>query len=183
MEDRQIIDLFWKRDEKAVEMTRAAYGFRLESLARRILDSREDAEEILQDTLFRLWKNIPPARPVSLAAYASVICRNLALNRLEKRRSQKRNAQMIELTKELEESIPGSSVEAVVEENELARLLSEALRTLSKEDQWIFVHRYVYFESVRELAEQCDCSSGVIRRRLLKIQEAIRKKLNQQLWS
>ena len=179
MDDKQILDLFWKRKEEAIAETDQKYGSRLSALARRILDSKEDAEEVLQDTLFRLWENIPPARPLSLGAYASVICRNFALSRLEVQKAKKRSARIVELTAELEAAIPGASVEAVVEERELAGRLSAAVRTLEKNDQWVFVHRYIYCESLREMADQCGCRTGVIRRSLIRIREALRRQLRE----
>lgn len=50
MEDANIIALFFERNEQAVQETDAAYGRKLYALSNRILNSRQDAEESVNDT-------------------------------------------------------------------------------------------------------------------------------------
>lgn len=54
MEDEQIIALYFSRDDRAIRETEAAYGGRLLTLSRRILNSREDALEKFLRGLERL---------------------------------------------------------------------------------------------------------------------------------
>ena len=63
MEDQAIIALFWERDQEAIRQTEARYGKRLLRLSCSILDSREDAEESVNDTYWKAWDTIPPQRP------------------------------------------------------------------------------------------------------------------------
>ena len=66
MEDRIIINLFWQRDQSAIEETDNKYGETCRYIARSILTSREDAEECVDDTYMAVWDSIPPQRPVHL---------------------------------------------------------------------------------------------------------------------
>ena len=50
VEDDKIIDLFWTRDQTAIEETGIKYGSRLQRLAMKILYSREDAERSEEHT-------------------------------------------------------------------------------------------------------------------------------------
>lgn len=50
MDDAKIIDLFWARNEEAIQETDKAYGRNLHVLANKILNNREDAEESVSDT-------------------------------------------------------------------------------------------------------------------------------------
>ena len=50
MDDSGIIELYFRRAETAIEETARKYGTYLNSVAYRILNSREDAEEIVGDT-------------------------------------------------------------------------------------------------------------------------------------
>lgn len=92
MEDLQIVNLYWKRDERAIQETERKYGGYCYSIALNILSDNEDAEECVNDTYHQTWKSIPPNRPKSLKAWLGKICRNLALNLWNKNHAQKRYA-------------------------------------------------------------------------------------------
>lgn len=61
--DDEIIELYWKRDPKAIEETQTHYGEKLGRLSFGILENREDAQECVNDTYLRTWNSIPPTRP------------------------------------------------------------------------------------------------------------------------
>ena len=90
MEDSGIIALYWQRDQRAISETDSKYGLFCRSLAQRILSSREDAEECVNDTWHRAWNTMPPERPRSLRAYLARIARNLSIDRWRKQSAQKR---------------------------------------------------------------------------------------------
>ena len=98
MEGEQIIALYFSRDDRAIRETEAAYGGRLLTLSWRILNSREDAQECVNDTYWQTWNSIPPERPGILYAFLAAICRHLSLNRLDWRSAAKRSGCMVELT-------------------------------------------------------------------------------------
>ena len=47
--DDEIIELYWKRDPKAIEETQTHYGEKLGRLSFGILENREDAQECVND--------------------------------------------------------------------------------------------------------------------------------------
>ena len=63
MDDLQIIQLYWDRDPEAIAQTHQKYGPYCFTLAHRILASREDAEECVNDTWLHAWNGMPPHRP------------------------------------------------------------------------------------------------------------------------
>ena len=79
MDDTQIIDLYWDRDQGAITATAGKYGSFLHALSWNILRSHHDAEECVNDTYFRAWNAIPPERPSALRAWLGRITRNLSL--------------------------------------------------------------------------------------------------------
>lgn len=83
MEDSQIIALFWAREEEAIAQTHAAYGRKLFCLSERILGSRQDAEESVNDTYLKVWNLIPPQKPRFFYAFLASICRHLSFHRLD----------------------------------------------------------------------------------------------------
>ena len=81
MDDKNIVALYWERSEDAIVETEKKYGGFCRRIAINILNSEQDAEECVNDTLRGAWESIPPKRPEKLAAYLGKITRNIALNR------------------------------------------------------------------------------------------------------
>ncbi len=152
MDDRDIIKLFWERDEKAISLTAEKYGKLLGTITYNILASKEDAEECVNDTYIKLWNTIPPTRPARLSAFASKIARNLALDRY-RRKSKEHNFANVKLAfEELEPCLSESGGIDIADEIALRDAVNGFLATLSKKARTIFVRRYWYFSSVREIA-------------------------------
>ena len=107
MNDEQIIQLFFTRNEDAIRQTDDRYGAKLTRLSENIVGSREDAQECVNDTYFKAWDTIPPTKPVHFFAYLAKICRHLAFDRLDWNNAAKRKAEVVALTQEMEECIPG----------------------------------------------------------------------------
>lgn len=114
MEDEKIVELLWNRDEQGLSELKNKYERNLQSLSQKIV-SEEDAMECVNDTYIAVWNSIPPKRPQFLRAYIMKICRNLSYNKLEWYGAAKRNAQVIELSKELEQCIPSADISMVIE--------------------------------------------------------------------
>ncbi len=83
MEDANIIDLYWKRDEKAIRETQRRYKPYCSRIAWRMLENHQDVQECLNDTWLGAWNTMPPHRPSCLRTFLGKITRNLALKRLE----------------------------------------------------------------------------------------------------
>ena len=142
MADTEIMELFWARNEDAIKETDAVYGRKLNTLAKNILQSREDAEESVSDTYMETWKTIPPHRPKYFFAFLASICRHLSLNRLDWNKAAKRKAEVVSLTEEMELCIPDTSHERVMQGKELGRILDAFLESLPKDSRMIFLRRY-----------------------------------------
>ena len=111
MEDREIVQLFWKRSEAAIKETEIKYGAKLHRLAMKILNSRLDAEESVNDTFLETWNTIPPKKPDYFFAYIAKICRYLSFGKLDWKNAKKRSAELVSLTSEMELCIPDPSSE------------------------------------------------------------------------
>ena len=167
MDDDRIIELFWNREESAIEHAAVKYGTYCQTIAMNVLSNHEDAEECVNDTWLRVWNAIPPERPTVFHAWLGKITLRLALNRWQKNHSQKRFAGLEELLSELEECIPsGQSMEQQIAANEIARVINRWLDTLSREDRVIFVRRYWHGDAVKKLALERGVSPGKMAKRL-----------------
>ena len=165
MEDNRIVELYWERDEAAIEQSSAKYGRYCRSIAYNILYNDEDVEECVNDTWMRAWGSIPPARPVSLRAFLGKITRNLALDRYDAARAQKRGGgEFCAVLDELSEYIPdtGSGYESV-EDIEIEEILNSFLESLSPERRKVFMRRYWYMDSIKEIAEFYEISESKVK--------------------
>ncbi len=172
MEDEEILTLLWERKEEALSVLEQKYGMRLKKLAGRMV-SEEDAEECINDTYLAVWNSVPPKRPEYLFAYMAKICRNLALNKIEWDRSAKRNAVVVELSAELLECIPDNAL--ADDKTELRDLLVTFLEKQPEEKRKLFLRRYWYGESVKELAEAFGYKESKVKSMLFR--------LRKQLWN
>jgi len=180
MEDRAIIELYWKRDETAIRETDAAYGDRLQELSRHILDSREDARECVNDTYLKTWETIPPQRPNFFFAFLSKICRYISFGRLDWNNAAKRRADLVALTEELERCIPDRRVQDQLEARELGRILSAFVSTLPKDSRLIFLRRYWHLDTTEEIAKKYGFSVSKVKTQLHRTRAKLHAYLEQE---
>ena len=166
MEDSKILELYFARNEDAIRHTDDTYGRRLYHLADSIVKNGQDAEESVSDTYMQAWNTIPPQRPRHFFAYLAKICRNFALKKLDWKKAAKRNAEVVSLTEEMEMCIPDQSRDRELEARELGMLLDRFLRTLTPENQMIFLRRYWYVDTIAEIAARYGISESAVQMRL-----------------
>ena len=178
MDDRKIIELFFARDEKALRESETSYGRYCRAIAKNILASDEDADEVFNDTLLRAWNTIPPEEPKSLKVYLGTIARNLSLDRYRKMTAEKRGGCEVSLClEEVEEFLADMSEE--YESGELSRLLNDFLHSLPERECDIFVRRYFYCDSTSDIARRFALKEAnvlvILSRTRKKLKEALRK--------
>lgn len=182
MEDKQIIELYWNRLEKAIEETSQKYGRFCHYIANNILKNREDSDECVNDTYLRAWNAIPPERPESLRAFLAKITRNLALNKWEKNHAQKREKDTVSLAlEELSECVPSTdSVESVAEQMLLTDTLNMFLASLESQPRKIFMARYFYFASIKEIASEYNIGESKVKMTLLRTRDKLKQLLEKE---
>lgn len=166
MEDMKIIELFFKRNPDAISETDRSYGRKLHTLANNILRCHEDAEESVSDTYLKAWETIPPKRPAHFFAYLGTICRHFAFGKLDWKNAEKRQAEVIALTEEMQRCIPDDSQERKMEGKEIGRAINAFLATLTMESRLIFLRRYWYCETIAEIAQRYEISESKVKTRL-----------------
>ena len=175
MDDKKIIDLYFARDEQAIAETQTKYGRLLLSVAMNILHSSPDSEECESDTYLRAWNAIPPTIPEILSAYLAKITRNLALNRL---RDGRRRLEAELVYEEIAEAIPDVSGDPC-EDIELRDALNDFLANLDKTRRRMFVSRYFYMRSIREISREMGVSEGAVKVGLSRTRKRLREFLSE----
>ena len=168
MTDRDIVALFFARDERAITEFDRSLGALCYKIALDLTGDPGTAEECLNDTRLRLWNAIPPEDPASLRAYAARIVRNLALNRLDRERSAKRSAVLEELD-EAAELAGASFEEEYIRSAAMKEILESFLAGRTKIEAVVFVRRYFSGESAKEIGRTTGLSPVRISRMLKKL--------------
>lgn len=175
MEDSQIIDLYWARDQRAIGETAGKYGAFLRTVAWNILRSHGDAEECVNDTYLAVWNAIPPQKPDPLRTFVCKIARNLAAAKYHANTAKKRNSRYDAALDELEGCLAaGGSVEEAYEAKELSEAINAFLSSLSYTDRFLFVRRYWYSDSMQDIAAMIGSTANSVAVRLYRLREKLR---------
>lgn len=172
MTESNITELLLARDPAALEELQRQLGRYCTAIAAGILADPADVEEVVGDVWMQVWSSIPPNRPEHLRLYVGRIARNLALNKLDYLRAEKRAA------------LPMAELAAVEPDRTLERqvlrdALERFLRELKPEYRQIFLRRYWYGDAVGEIAVRLGCSNarvtGILFRLRRQLKEFLKK--------
>lgn len=180
MDDVQIIELFFARDERAVKETDKKYGTLCFRVAKNLLLNSEDAEECVNDTYLVVWNKVPPTRPNNLMAFICKITRVLSLKRLEQLSAAKRSALEILPLSELEDILPDSRIAPAVEEGEISKAISAFLREEKEDARNVFLRRYWFSDSIRDIAERYSFTESKVKAMLFHSRNRLRKYLKKE---
>ena len=179
--DEAIVEMYWARNEQAIEETDLKYRRFLYSIAQNILHDRMDCEECLNDTYLGAWNSIPPSRPKLLGAFVGRIARNLSLKKYRDARADKRIPS--ELTVSLDEigDCFGPSASAAEERElvQISEILNTYVKSLSDRQEFVFVCRYYCSDSVSRIAKMLSISESTVFRDLGEIREGLKKQLKE----
>ncbi len=182
MDDNSIVELYWERNENAIEETQKKYGRYCYSIAFNILNNQEDAEESVNDTYLNAWSSMPPQRPNVLSAFLGRITRNISLNKWKCRTAEKRGGGQADIVlDELQDCVPSKeSVEEEIEVKELAGIIDKFLRGLPKEERNIFLCRYWYMDSIADICKQFGYGESKVKMKLLRTRKKLMEKLEKE---
>lgn len=163
MNDDALVQEIWDRKQSGIAAARQQYGPYCMYIARNILHNEQDAEECLNDALLAAWNSIPPQKPGNLKTYLGKLTREIAVDRWRRNQAQKRIApSSIVSLDELEELVGDSSIDEAVEEAELSRQISAFLRTLPEIERDLFLRRYWYYDSIRQICKRYGFSKSKV---------------------
>lgn len=180
MDDKSIVELFLARAETAIAEAAKKYGRYCRYIAMRVLGNEQDAEEVENDTYVKLWNSIPPKKPDPLKPYVGAVARNIALNRLDERSAQKRGGEAWLVLEELSECLSDNSGEELGESFALREALNSFLASLDEKTRIIFMQRYFYTCSVREIAAARGLKESAITMLLFRTRQKLKEHLHKE---
>ena len=179
MTDKRIIKLFTDRDEDALSAVMNKYGNFCLAIAKDNMSTTEEAEECVNDALLSLWNSIPPAKPENLRAYLFTSVRNCALSAYRKGAADKRGGAYnhLELMEELAGETEGDdAIDMALLSDSINRFLAE----LKREHRIVFIQRYYYGLSYREIARACRLSQKNVSVILSRVRSSLREHLEKE---
>ena len=185
MDDANIIELYFKRDEKAIEETDFKYRKYLFSVAYNLLHEKLDCDECLNDTYLAAWNAMPPSRPNVLKAFLTAITRKIAIKRYHTKHIQRViPSEMTVSLSELEDFVSGDEdVGSDFDADRLGRVISDFVRSLSERRQFIFLSRYYVSDPIDTIAKNLSLSRSMINKELAAIRTALKEKLESEGYS
>ena len=185
LEDDEIIELYWQRNEAAIAETDLKYRKYLFIIAYNILNEKLDCEECLNDTYLGAWNAIPPTRPNVLKAFLTTIIRRTAMKHYQhKNRQRAVPSEMTVSLSELEAFVSGDGdVGADFDAERLGKIISDFVRSLGKRRQFIFMSRYYAADSIDVIARDLKLSRSMINKELAAIRSDLAKTLEKEGYS
>ncbi len=182
MEDKTIVDLFWKRSEQAIQETDAKYGRLCYSIAFNVLANREDSEESVSDAYLAAWNAMPPHRPSVLMAFLGKLARRISINRYYSLSAQKRGGGQVPLVlEELAEcESRGPGTEELIMGREACAALNRFLEHLPQTERKVFLRRYFLLDPVAEIAKSFGFSEAKVTSMLHRTRMKLRKSLTEE---
>lgn len=176
MQDHEIIDLYFARDERAILNTEQKYGSYCKTVAMNILHDDSDSDECVNDTYLAAWNSIPPQKPERLGAYLAKLTRNISLNRYKSRTTERRGGGEFALSlDELDDCVADTDISS----EELGKLITDFLYTEKKEARQVFIRRYFYGDSIEDISKRFIFSESKIKSMLHRTRLALREYLTQ----
>ena len=178
IDDEKIIEMFFERSEQGIRELDIKYGKVCHNLSYHIVGSRRDAEECVNDAYLGAWNAIPPAKPNPLLTYVCKIVRNISLKIYWRKEAAKRSSHYTIALEEIEAYIADTNtVEAEIEARELARIIESFLDTLTVENRIIFLRRYWFSDTYKDIAGRVGLTEKNVSVRLTRIRKQMKQYL------
>ena len=176
--DEEIIELYWNRDERAIDETDFKYRKYLFAIAYNILYSNEDCEECLNDTYIGTWNAIPPQRPMNLKAFLTTIAHRKAINRYNHSKTQKNIPSNLTVAlDDLSYVLYDDTESGYIDAKALGEVISAYLKTLSKRQRYIFMSRYYMAEPIEKIANDLSVSKSTVDKEIATIKAGLKDAL------
>ena len=181
LRDDEIIELYWQRDETAIQETDMKYQKQLLAIAHNIVQDRLDCEECLNDTYLGTWNAIPPARPFAFFAFLSTIMRRIAVNRYYENTKKRRvPTELTASLSDLEDFIEDGNMNDELDTRELGKIINNYVRSLTERQMYIFISRYYFAEPINHLMSTLKVSKSTVNKEIATIKSGLKSVLEQE---
>ena len=184
MTDQEIVELLLDREETGLITLARKYEKLILYIIHTILGHNlRDAEECLNDTYMKIWKNIEhyDLSKASLKTYIKVIARNTAVNRLRDVSRKERDLIALDYPEAAVDYIMGDkSLEDTIVLKEDVKRLQLFLQKLNAMDRELLIRKYFYMQSSKQIAKRMSSTVNAVDSKLSRLRVTIRKEMGKE---
>lgn len=152
-------------------------GDQLFRLALRITRNRQEAEDVVQDTLIRLWEGRDQLNEIkNLGTYAMTICRNLSLDHID--RMEHRNISLDEEVHDRQNN--DRSPDERLMNIQRHEAVNDIISQLPEKQRTIIQLRDIEGKNYQEIAETMNLSLSDVKVTLFRARQAVKEKITKQ---
>lgn len=181
--EKELLKLLQRHPEEGICQMIDTYGAAVKTICKNILRGCDESlvEDAMQESFVHLWRTVSAGKKIrrNVKGYLYQIARNCALDIL--RQQQRQNCLSLEEAREdgierFVEDVTGSVEEEFARKHN-EQLVHEVIEDMKEPDHTIFLLRYFYFFTVREIAVQVNLKEDNVESRLRREAKKLRKKL------
>lgn len=178
MEEQELLNCLGEDVSLGIELAIRQYGTAVKTICRSILSgySDEDIEEAVSDTFVGLWQSrekITLTEEHGLREYLYGIARRTALNR-------RRSLAKLQTTLDIDtagELVSGENVEEQIVSQSEYEILHQLINAMKSPDREIFIYRYFYQHSVKEIADKLTLKAKTVENKLTRGRTRLKQQL------
>ena len=141
-------------------------------LGLRITLDRAEAEDVVQDTMIRVWNKRDEWQQFeSVEAYCLIVAKNLAIDR-----SQKKDAQNVELSPEMAEEADTSGPYDRLVNNERMKIIHRLIDELPEKQRLIMQLRDIEGESYKDIAKVLQLTEEQVKVNLFRARQKVKQR-------
>nr|WP_156283929.1 RNA polymerase sigma factor SigW [Paenibacillus sp. NEAU-GSW1] len=184
--EARLAKLALKGDQRAFAELVELYQDKLFHMAYRMLNNRQEAEDVVQETFLRVHKNLERYdESLKFSTWIYRIATNLCIDRLRKRKP----TYSLDAESSEHEGLDGYSMipsdnrtpESEMLLSETQRIIHEAIESLAPKYKTVMMLRYIQELSLQEISDVLDMPVTTIKTRVHRGREFLRKKLEHKL--
>lgn len=180
MDEKELLEYLCKDAALGIELAIAQYGKAVKTICQSVLSgySMQDIEETVSDTFVALWKSrsrIVLKEGVGLKGYLYGIARKTAFNRRRILAKEHPTQDIMEA----EDMASDENIEESVLRKSEYQVLYQLINSMKSPDREIFIYRYFYQNSIKEIAQILAIKAKTVENRLTRGRNRLKKQLIQ----
>ncbi len=182
-----LIEKVKKGDISSFEALIAPYQKKAFNIAYRMLGNLEDANDVTQEAMIKIYKSIAGFQgKSSFSTWVYSVVSNSCIDYIRKNRkavivSLDREYDTGESMYKLEVADEMNTPEYLFEKNEIKRMIHDAINQLNVDQREIIILRDINGFSYHEIAEILKCSEGTVKSRISRARSSLKVLLNKKL--
>ena len=139
-------------------------------LALCVLRNREEAEDVVQDAMLKIW-NGEEKEIDNPAGYCTIVTKNLSLDRLRQKENRAGTLQIENVPEIAETDTPFHTMQ----KNEQLNLVEQLIEKLPEQKRLLIQLRDIEGESYKRIAEMLNISESVVKTNLFRVRQELKQ--------